>query len=203
PGGAIPMRLPADEAGPYVRNVAAIDIKKVRALIDALSNVENGPDISFRPRWSPDGLGIYWEMTHGSVAKPRLGNDDPSLIGWTVGAASGGAFDLEVEEDGTNLAEEVFAAGGRSDDRVLIARGRDTTLHDAGFPLMQAADTAHSDVVVQTTMQSYANRGAALGKYPSSFWKMKVRAHEKGTIPLGDYWLGDVATVTVDKTEPV
>ncbi|WP_369670809.1 hypothetical protein, partial [Enterococcus faecium] len=132
-----------------------------------------------------------------------LGNDDPSLIGWTVGAASGGAFDLEVEEDGTNLAEEVFAAGGRSDDRVLIARGRDTTLHDAGFPLMQAADTAHSDVVVQTTMQSYANRGAALGKYPSSFWKMKVRAHEKGTIPLGDYWLGDVATVTVDKTEPV
>lgn len=203
PGGAIPMQLPADEAGPYVRNVAAIDLKKVRALIDALSNVENGPDISFRPRWSPDGLGIYWEMTHGSVAKPRLGNDDPSLIGWTVGATSGGAFDLEVEEDGTNLAEEVFAAGGRSGDRVLIARGRDATLHDAGFPLMQAADTAHSDVVEQTTMQSYANRGAALGKYPSSFWKMKVRAHEKGTIPLGDYWLGDVATVTVDKSEPV
>lgn len=203
PGGAVPMILPPDEPGTYVRNVAAIDLKKVRALIDALSNVENGPDISFRPRWSGDGLGIYWEMTHGSVATPRLGNADPSLITWTVGAPTGGAFDLSVEEDGTELAEEVFAAGGRSSDRVLIARGRDTTLYDAGFPLMQAADTAHSDVVDQATMQSYANRGAALGKYPSSFWKMKVRAHEKGVIPLGDYWLGDMATVTVDDREPV
>lgn len=203
PGGAIPMQLPADELGTYVRNVAAIDLKKVRALIDALSNVENGPDIAFRPRWAADGLGIYWEMQHGTVTTPRLGSTDPSLIRWTVGAQQGGAFDLEVEEDGTALAEEVFAAGGRSNDRVLIARGRDTALADAGFPLLQAADTAHSDVSDQTTMQSYANRGAALGKFASSFWKMKIRAHEKGTIPLGDYWLGDLATITVDAREPV
>ncbi len=203
PGGSVPMQLPADEAGAYTRNVAAIDLKKVRALIDALSNVENGPDISFRPRWAADGLGIYWEMQHGSAAAPRLGSTDPSLISWTVGAPQGGAFDLEVDEDATGQAEEVYAAGGRSGDRVLIARGYDPALSAAGFPLLQGVDTAHSDVTEQTTMQSYANRGAALGKYVASFWKMKVRAHEKGTLPLGDWWLGDMATITVDPNEPV
>lgn len=208
PGGSVPVMLPPDEVlpvghGGYERNVAAIDLKKIRGLIDNLSNVENGPDIAFRPRWSPDGLGIYWEMQHGTVTQPRLGNTDPSLISWHIGAPVGGAFDLEVEEDGTELAEEVFSAGGRSNDRVLIARGRDTTLANNGYPLLQAADTAHSDVTEQATMQSYANRGAALGKYASSFWKMSVRAHEKGTPPLGDYWVGDMANLVVDKREPV
>ena len=73
PGGNIPMLLPPDEAGTRERNVAAIELKKIRALVDALSNVQNGPDIAFRPRWAADGLGIYWEMQHGSEAAPRLG----------------------------------------------------------------------------------------------------------------------------------
>jgi hypothetical protein len=30
-----------------------------------------------------------------------------------------------------------------------------------------------------------------------------VRAHERGTPKLGDYWLGDLATVTIDPSEPV
>ena len=203
PGGNIPMLLPPDEAGTRERNVAAIELKKIRALVDALSNVQNGPDIAFRPRWAADGLGIYWEMQHGSEASPRLGQSDPALIRWHVGAPVGGAFDLEVEEDGTVLAEEVFAGGGRKDDATLIARGRDVTLYEQGFPLLQAVDTAHSDVSEQATMQGYADRGATLGKYPSAFWKMKVRAKEKGTLRLGDYWLGDMATVTVDPREPV
>lgn len=208
PGGAVPVVLPSDEVLPpghagYDRNVAAIDLKKIRGLIDNLSNVENGPDIAFRPRWSSDGLGIYWEMQHGTVDQPRLGNTDPSLISWDIGAPVGGAFDLEVEEDGTGLAEEVFSAGGRSNDRVLIARGRDTALADSGYPLLQSADTAHSDVTQQTTMQSYANRGASLGKYSASFWKMSVRAKETGTPPLGDYWVGDMANLVVDEREPV
>lgn len=207
PGGNIPMVLPPDEAAPVgktrEKKVAAIDLKKIRGLIDNLSGLEEGPDIAFRPRFAEDGLGIYWEMQTGTNANPRLGNPDPSLVTWHVGAPVGGAFDLEVEEDGTVLAEEVFAAGGRSKDAVLIARARDTTLATAGYPLLQAADTAHSDVTEITTMQSYANQGAAIGKYAASFWKMKVRAKERGTLPLGDYWLGDMARIIVDPLEPV
>jgi hypothetical protein len=203
PGGEVPMILPADVAGTHERNIAAVDLKKLRGLIEDITRVENGPDISFRPRWAADGLGIYWEMQHGSEATPRLGQTDPSLVTWVIGAPAGGAYDLDVDEDGTGLAEEVFAAGGRTSDRVIIKRARRTTLYDNGYPLLQAADTSHSDVSSETTMQGYADRGAELGAYAQSFWKARVRAHDRGSVPLGDYWLGDLVTLTVDDAEPV
>lgn len=204
PGGAIPMMLPADEARPgYVRNIKAVDLKRIGALIDAFPDLEQGVDISFRPRYRTDGRGIYWEMTTGTVAQPRLGKTDPTLIRWTVGAKQGGAFDFEVSEDGTALAEEVFASGGRAGDKVLIAQARNTALNVQGFPLLQTVDSTHSDVSEPDKMQSYANQGAMIGQYSANFWKMKVRAAEPGTLKLGDYWVGDMATIDVDKNEPV
>lgn len=203
PNGAIPMSFPDDELGPYERNTPAVDLKKVGELIDNLSEVLNGPDITFRPRWSTDGLGIYWEMQHGTVARARLGSVDPSLVQWTAGAPAGGAFDLSVDEDGTSMTAEVFAAAGRSSDSALIARGYDGTLDGAGFPLLQSVDSSHSSVKEQTTLRGYANEGARMGKYAASFWAMSVRAREAGTPRLGDYWTGDMATITIDSAEPI
>lgn len=203
PNGAIPMTFPADELGPYERNLAAVDLKKLGALLDDIGKVLNGPDITFRPRWSSDGLGIYWEMTHGTVANPRLGSVDPSLIQWTAGAPMGGAFGLEVDEDGTAMAAEVYAAAGRSSDSAMIERGYDGTLDGAGFPLLQSVDSSHSSVQERPTLQGYANEGARSGKYAASFWAMKVRAREAGTPKLGDYWTGDMARITIDPAEPV
>lgn len=203
PNGAIPMQLPADELGTRERNVLAVELKNLRKLLDDLSNVVGGPDIEFRPRWSEDGLGIYWQMLTGTEAMPRLGNTDPALVSWTVGAERGGAFGLTVSEDATSMAAEVFASGGRQSDTVLIRSDNDPDLGDAGFPLLQRADTSHSDVTDPQTLQDYAEQGVDLGKLVASFWAMSVRAHEKGTPKLGDYWIGDMATVQVDKREPV
>lgn len=203
PGGSIPMTLPAEVTGTRRRETKAVELKSLRKLLDDLSNVINGPDIAFRPRWSADGLGIYWEMQVGTEAKPTLGSSDPTLVRWTVGAETGGAFGLEVDEDGTGMAEEVFASGGRQSDKVIVSRERSTILAAAGFPLLQAVDTSHTDVVEQATLDDYAESGADLGRYVASFWKMSVRAHEKGSPVLGDYWVGDLATIDVDKREPV
>lgn len=203
PNGSIPMSFPPDESGPYERNTPAVDLKKVGELIDSLSEVINGPDITFRPRWSADGLGIFWEMQHGTVANPRLGSTDASLVQWTVGAESGGALALSVDEDGTAMAAENYAAAGRSSDAALVARGYDGTLDGAGFPLLQSVDSTHSSVKEQTTLQGYANENARLGKYAASFWSMSVRANELGTPRLGDYWVGDRGTVVVDPKEPI
>lgn len=203
PGGNIPMALPADEPGTRRREVKAVELKNLRKLLDDLSNVINGPDIAFRPRWSPDGLGIYWEMQVGTEAEPRLGNTDASLTRWTIGAPRGGAFALSVKEDATGMSEEVYASGGRQSDQVLMSRAQSPILPSAGFPLLQATDTSHSDVVEQDTLDDYAQAGADLGALVASFWSMSVRAHEPGTPVLGDYWLGDMATIDVDKAEPV
>lgn len=203
PDAAIPLVLPDDVAGAHGDTVKAIDLKKIRTLLDNITKRENGPDIAFRPRWAEDGLGIYWEMQTGTDTQPRLGNDDPSLISWVVGAPKGGAFDLSVEEDGTGLADEVFVLGGKANDSVIIAHSRNMTLPSNDYPLLQRADTGHTDITEQATAQSYADRGAYLGQFASSFFSMSVRAHEPRTPRLGDYWLGDMATVTVAKEEPI
>lgn len=204
PGAALPMILPADELGTRERTVLAVDVKTIRELHDNLSAVENGPDIAFRPRFASDGLGIEWEMEVGSEAVPRLGNPDPTLTRWTVGAPTGSsAYDLEVDEDGTGHLEEAWALGGASEDRVLSARSRSTVLPSAGFPLLQGAVTGLADVALQSTVQGYADQAVKLGQYAASFWKAKVRARGRGVPLFGDYWLGDLVTITVDPAEPV
>ena len=204
PGAALPMILPADEAGTRERTVLGVDVKTIRELHDNLSAVQGGPDIAFRPRFATDGLGIVWEMEVGTTAKPRLGNADPKLTGWTVGAPNGAtAYDLEVSEDGTGHVEEAWAVAGASDDKTLAARSRLTVLSSAGFPLLQSAVTGLADVSVQATVQAYADQTTTLGQYAASFWTAKVRAAGRGVPRFGDYWLGDLVTVTVDPVEPV
>lgn len=202
PGGAVPLALPADEVGTTSDTVKAIDLKKVRTLIDNLSQ-RTGTDFDFRPRWDEDGLGIYHEMLTGTVANPRLGNTDPDLVKWTVGATRGGAFNFVTDEDGTKLAEEVFFSGGSGADKVVMAHARNAALADRGFPLLQVADTGHSDVTEQETADEYATEAARRGQYPASFWSMSVRANERGTPKLGDFWIGDMSTITIDRREPV
>lgn len=203
PGGSIPMKLPVDELGTRERNIAAVDLKRLRGLIDNITEVENGPDVAFRVRRADDGVSFYWELITGTNARPRIGQTDASLIQWTVGAAAGGASGLSITEDGTSMAEEVFVGGGRADDVTLVAQARNPRLAEAGYPLLQSVDNSHTDVVFQSTMQGYANQGAKLGAQAASFWSMTVRAQEKGTPKLGEYWLGDMATITVDPAEPV
>jgi len=204
PNGAVPMQFPADEVGTRVKPVAAIDLKMVGKMIEDLSNLENGPDFAFRPRRSLDGLGIYWEFQHGSATVPRLGSTDATNTKWTYGAPLGGAaFDLKVGEDATDVATEAWLSGGASGDKVVIARAESAALLADGFPLLGMVDGGHSDVTTQTTAQSYANGDVKLASNAASFWSMSVRAHEKKAPQLGDYWLGDLVTITVDKREGV
>jgi hypothetical protein len=203
PNGSIPMSLPPDVTGTKKREVKAIDLKSVGKLITDLSNVDGGPDFAFRIRRSSDGLGVYWEMQHGSDTVPRLGSTDAANTKWTVGAPRSGAFDLEIEEDGSGLASRAWFTGGGSADKVVVAKAYRPELIDLGYPLLETADTGHSDVTEQATANDYAAKAAELGQYAASFWSMSVRAREKGSPRLGDYWLGDMATITVDKSEPV
>lgn len=197
--GTPPIVLPAHVDGTHERTVKAIDLKSVAELLAGLSDVEGGPDFAFRPEWTPDGLGIQWRMTHGSSAVPRLGNPDASLLRWSYGAGKGQLFDLSIEEEAGMMGSEAWSIGGASDDKVLAARSYDATLLTAGYPLMQIADTGNSSITRQSTIQGRANLLTRLGRVPSSFWKVSVREAVAGSrdLALGDYWLGDLVTLTI------
>ena len=204
PGAALPIVLPADSPGAREREVKAIDVKTIRTLLDNLSDVDGGPDIAFKPRWASNGLGVEWVMQVGTEARPRLGNTDSTLTKWTVGAPSGStAFGLKASEDATSLTSEVWAVGGSSGDKVIAARGYLNALPAGGYPLLQSGLTGLSNVTRQATAQSYADQAARLGQYPASFVEVSVQARAVGAPILGDYWLGDLATITIDSEEPV
>jgi len=204
PGGAIPMSLPADESrsGRDI-TVKAIDLKRVGELIDNLSDVINGPDIAFRPRFTEDGAGIYWEMQTGTEAKPRLGSTDALATTWSYGAPKSPAFDLEIDEDGSSHASRFWVSGGSGSDKVISAQAYSSTLIGAGFPLLDGVDAGNSGLSQQSTANDKASQGVKLGQYASSFWSMKVVAHSDRAPKLGEYWLGDLATINIDKREPV
>ena len=204
PGGAVPMVLPNDEARPGRDiTVKAIDLKRIGDLIDNLSDVINGPDIAFRPRFSSDGAGIYWEMQTGTEANPRLGSTDALATKWSYGAPKSPAFDLEIDEDGSGHASRFWVTGGAGSDKVVTAQTYSPTLIAAGFPLLDGVDAGNSSLSEQSTANDKAAQGVKLGQYASSFWSMKVVAHSERAPKLGEYWLGDLATINIDKREPV
>lgn len=204
PGGAIPMRFPqADEAAPNrVDTTKAIDLKRLGPLIDDLSGVINGPDIEFRVRYNEDRSGVYWEMRYGTELRPRLGSLDAAAVEWNYGAPGASAYDLEVDEDATDVASQAWASGGNGDDKVLIARAELPRLGAAGYPLLEVTSTGNSSVVRQENIQEKADQAAFLGQFTSSFWSMKVRANEPRAPRLGDFWVGDLATLGVDRANP-
>lgn len=197
PGGNLPIVLPDDEAGTRERNVLGVEARRVGQLLENLTEVINGPDIEFVPRFTTDGLGIEWVMRVGTEAQPRLGSADPSRVVWPIGGRSN-AFELDVDEDATSMAEEAWAVGGSVDDRVIAGRARKATLNVAEYPLLQTAITGLDDVSEQSTVNAYAEQAVGLGEVASSFWKIKARAEPEPGLPrLGDYWLGDLVTLQV------
>lgn len=204
PAGDLPIVLPPDVltavgAG-HERRVTAVDYKDARSLIDALSEVVGGPDIEFRAAWASVGVGLQWVMATGSPTQPRLGNPDPTLLRFPLSRT-----DLPtISEDATALASESWGAGGGQSDRVITARGYDSTLIDAGFPLLQTSSKGHNNVTVAATLQGYVDQDVALGKHPVSGWTLNVPARQRGVPIVGsDYWIGDLVTLSVPKGHPI
>lgn len=207
PGGAIPMTFPqADEPVPGATDtVKAIDLKSLGSLIGDLSNVLNGPDIEFRVRFNEDQSGILWEMRYGTATQPRLGSTDSAATEWSYGAPEASAYGLSIDEDASEVASQAWASGGNGSDQVLIARSELSKLPTAGFPLLESTNTGNSSIVRQANVQDKADQDAYLGQFVASFWSMKVRSKPfmVGGVArgprFGDYWVGDLATVSIDK----
>lgn len=195
PGANLPIVYQDDRAGTRIRNYPAVDLKEVGTVLAQLTEVINGPDIRFQLR-RRDATHFEWFMETGTETQPRL--QSPIVQTWDLGAEALASTNLSVTSDPSEMADVSWAAGGRNDDRVLMAMARSTKLRDAGYPLLELADTSHSDVVLQATLDDYAAEGLRTGYLPAKFWTFKVRADRKPY--LADYSVGDLVDVTVARS---
>ncbi|WP_341935347.1 hypothetical protein MRBLWO14_000994 [Microbacterium sp. LWO14-1.2] len=194
PGSDYPIVWPADRAGVHERTYAAVDRKGVDAAWTDLSKVENGPDIRLRLEWKDDAS-FQWRFETGTQEQPRLQGRDAHT--WGIAKGTG----LQVDLDPSRMGSLAWSRGGRSLDTTLIRGRYDSTLIDAGFPLLELDSDASANTVDASTLDSWNAETLRTARKPWEFWSFKVPADES-PFPY-EYGPGSLITVEVTKETKV
>jgi hypothetical protein len=192
-GGALPVVFQPDRAGTHERVYYGPEFKNVGTVIEQITEVENGPDVAFRPGSTEDRLGVQFHLLTGTEADPLLHSERPHK--WAMGVPESPVSNLQIVEDASERAGLVWATGGRLNDEVLVARAQDNRLVDEGFPLLELLDSSHSSVEKQSTLDGYAAEGVEFGYGAIDEWSFDVRANTQP--PLGTYWEGDFCELDI------
>ncbi|PPF64527.1 hypothetical protein C5E11_03810 [Clavibacter michiganensis] len=185
-GGNVPIVFGPDEAAGREKEYEGTDLAYVGERLRQLTELENGPDITFTPRFTQDGLGMEWVLRTGTEAKPNLSGETIHI--WDYSVPKPSIADLETTIDASNLASRYWMSGGRNDDRTYIERADDSTLLAAGFPLLEVA--ASSDATTVEGLVSKAVEQVRVNRLPKSSWSFKVRTDgdpNPADVSVGDY----------------
>lgn len=200
-GGALPIVFLADELADLTKTYLGADFKSVGEAIKQISELENGPEMSFQSRFTTDGMGVEALFRTGTIAQPLLTSQSVPL--WDLTAPQSAASGLTIDEDASEMGSMAWQTGGRQADTVLVSRAYDPLLVDAGYPLMELADTSHSGVSVQATLDSYAADDVANGASSTETWSFIAQANpvDADGYPagpfVGQYSTGDFADLKV------
>jgi hypothetical protein len=195
-GGTLPITLPADIAGTNQRDFEGAQFGSLGQALQQLTQVDGGPDIKFVPQVTTDGLGIKWVMLHGTPQQPLLYSSNPVTFDMSVPESK--ITGLTVQEDASAMASLSWATGGRAGDSVLVSRATQTAQVSQGYPLLEVLDSSHSDVVLQPTLDAYAQENLTVGSVPVEIWKFNVELD--GSPDFSDYTVGDIVNIIVGKT---
>lgn len=197
----LPIVLPdVLEAGTNERHYKGYELPYLGDLLRKLTQVEDGPDIRFQPRFSADPTRIEWVMTHGTSASPLLYQAGSDWM-WDGTVEESGVSDITTSEDGSGMADRVWQPGAGSELEMKLATAQDLNLiQDADYPWTEG-DAASKDVEDEGVLQGHANAAMAAARRPVETWDLSVRAD---TSPiLGEYLPGDFAQIHVPANNPM
>ncbi|MGG7510962.1 hypothetical protein [Plantibacter sp. YIM 135249] len=187
-GGAIPLVFQADEVGVFERNFEGADFKGIWEAINQLQNVEEGVETNFKTRFINNGLFVETLFETGTLAQPLI--TSTSKHRWDVTGEESPVTKFERVDDATNLGSVAWNTGGRSQEKVLVARAVSDELVNAGYPLMELVDSAHTSVSEQSTLDTQSVRSLQVGSRPRETWSFDVRTDVEplvGTYTTGDF----------------
>ena len=194
-GGNVPIVFQPDEAGVHERNVPAVELKVIGAMLQDLTEVENGPDIEFRPQWTNDHLGVQWLLRHGTNAQPRLRSSSVHL--WDFSVTNPSAKGLVIDEDATAMVDTVWTTGGRSANTALINYAHSDALAAAGYPMLEDVDSSHSTVSRMSTLTGYGRERLRVDSRPRQFFTFDT-ATDRSPF-LNDLNVGDLADIKIGR----
>ncbi len=174
----LPVTLPDYEGGTNNRVYYSTDLATVLDRFNDLSNVENGPEYQFTPHIIDGLLSHSLDLGHPEL-RPEVHRIDGTLDGVPV-------TDVTMDASGADMATDVWASGGKQDDKILVSRATSASLTDRGWPQLMVADTSHQSVSEIDTLAAHARVTLQRGSEPSEVFSFKV-GRDYATISPGDW----------------
>lgn len=116
---------------------------------------------------------------------------EPTHHQWNTIIPGARAILTTLDGDGTDMTSQVWATGGKDDDKTLMCRRTTTIPQDDGCMFLQTKDTQHTTVSDLKTLQTHALADLAHGAWPAETYTVKVGEEH-------DVRVGDTADLTVD-----
>lgn len=189
PSGDIGVQVGSETSGVLIdRTYYNYELKTVYGAIQDLSKADNGFDFNIKVEYDP----ITFEPTKTLVlGYPRTGNIDTGVGDIQTPVfefPAGNVVAYEYPEDGSIVANKVFALGAGSNEGKLISIATDASKIAAGWAVLE--DQAnYSDVVDQTLLDQLASGQVLALSEPPPVIKLVVPAFqvpEFGTYDIGD-----------------
>ena len=191
PSGALPIVLPEYAFGARQRNWQAFNVSNLSAakLLEEIGDVQGGPDLDLRPR--VNGQRFEFELIHGTDRNPYIGQK--TTHDWEEQSLD--ASGLTATLSSAYVAHRVYAVGDGED--VGTHLGRFDTDIPPEWPLLESVVSDSSITAAKDPnkerLKSLAE--SVLNPFPVVGCSMTVRAD--GSSPLGTFWPGELARVTV------
>lgn len=189
----------ADDA--HTRTYNGWDLTWAGDALRALTQVINGPEIAFRPRFKvSDPRFIEWPMLTGTEAQPLLSNPGGDWV-FDSTAPKSPVQSIGVKTDGTQMGDAALARGNGDEAKTLIGVSIGTTLTDLGYPYQEVEVTGHDSVESQATIYGYAQGGRQAGA--KRIMTVTPKIHRDADPSVARYQVGDYVQLVVGTNHPV
>lgn len=166
PGGSLPIDFEADRLGTRQRTYEAIDGKELVEALDDLADLQGGVEYDFQPKLTASG-DVRFHFATGTDADRIVAG--PRVHSWSIGGRLQQIRGWRRQLTAGTAATDAVFTGGKTDDRVLMARASSSALIDSGWPRVEVWDASHSSVSEQSTLQSWADSALGAGSERVSF----------------------------------
>lgn len=188
-GGALPIDWSyLDESGSHTRTYWTYNVQNLSgaSILEKLSNVDGGPDMSFRPYFSDDQH-VRVQFVAGSDAGVYLGQDTVHYLSQYN--------DLTV--DHCSPYTKIYETGAGSETAMYCYLASDTDINVDGDDPAILLEYAHSDSSDDSLSETQAAAEAYLEAYKTPLCQVSLTASAHD-LPLGDIWPGETVIVPID-----
>lgn len=196
-GYGLPINIPTPASGTDSQTYNGYDLASVWTRLNDLSQMDQGPELDFRPYFVTGANGIRWDMLIGS---PTLGDPNSSAV-WDYGGA---LSQVDIDTNGSaSPASRVYVQGSGTEGSTLAGYAENAAILAEGYPGLDYVDTSHTAVTASTDLSSIATATSAAYAAPTETWTCLVHVDGLTTggvsvsPTLGTWALGDGVLIGV------